>query len=148
LGTETVVQRKREICTQHLNHCVEKPAPPPGKRPFPLGKCRACAEIVQDLDFLLRRGTREAFSASDPYSRKKANAGAIVSYLSPRHISRSVEDLCGSLELRHPPSVLDELTEHCEMMVEESREELVAAFKVDSHGHRHGHPGFKVCVPI
>ena len=63
-----VVARKKQVCGEHLKVCAVKP---PLK--VDMGQCRACAEVMEDFRFNLRRSTREVVYATDQFSKKSSN---------------------------------------------------------------------------
>jgi len=140
LGPANVVARKTSVCSGLMKMCDEKPTPTRTS----LTKCRSCAEVMEDLHLSLRRSNRQLTFGGDKLRKKmtKNQDG----YLSRRHVASALEDLCSQLELRHPPSIKDELEEVCETLVSEYSDDILNSFMAQNGGHQHTMPGGYVCV--
>lgn len=149
LRAEDTVNRKHTICAEMMQVC------PVVKPPKKVSKCRACAEAMQDLHFLLRRSINLLWSKttdgpnghSSPALR---DAKGIQHRFSRKHIIIEIQELCYDMENRHPPAVAAEVQEVCEQLVEDYQEDIVKYFapyqQGSAIGHQHPNPARAVCV--
>merc|ERR1711871_1800641 len=100
-----------------------------------MGKCRACAEVMEDLHFLLRRSSRHLVLGGDMLRKKMAKDTA-DDFFSRRHILREMGELCQEMESIHPPSVVEDLVEMCETLTEDYADDIIDAFIKRAHGHQ------------
>jgi len=139
-----VYERKDMVCTRLLGVC-------PHKRfdSSTADSCRLCAEVMQDLSFLMRRSRpdikRSEMIGTNPTTRKKMPDGS--GFMQRSHVLTHLDSLCEEMHLRQPWRLSENLREECEDMVSEHTDTIVASFRaMYKGGHGLMFPARDVCV--
>jgi len=143
LDMSTVAAQKEKLCTQLLQEC---PAREPKKGS--MGRCEACMESFQTLDFMLRRdsATIQLQGVADPLALAKKKKKRADGFASPLHVEMRLEELCSELHLHYTGGALETTQEVCEEIAGDLSAEVKRAFGVLGRGTDFGNPLRMVCV--
>jgi len=143
-GYEDLLKRQNTVCGPPvLKVCPEKPWL--GAK---MSDCRACAEAFQDFDRFLQQDRRDIdVGALGIKAHKKSVKASDRKFRGRHHIWQKSEELCSSVQQRHPAKAASVIQEMCEEVLEEYESQVIRAF-VDG-GHQHpGASAEEVCVTI
>merc|ERR1711939_145349 len=143
-GFEDLLKRQAAVCgPQVLNVCKPKPWLGSG-----LSDCRACAEAFQDFDRLLQQDRRDIDVGSlGVKAHKKTVSEQDRKFRGRHHVWQKSQELCSSVQQRHPAKAASVIQEMCEEVLDEYESQVIRAF-VDG-GYQHpAASAEEVCVTI
>jgi len=131
-GYEDLLKRQNTVCgSQVMKVCEEKPWLGSG-----MSECRACAEAFQDFDRLLQQDRRDIdVGAMGIKAHKKSVKESDRKFRGRHHVWQKSQELCSSVQQRHPAKAASVIQEMCEEVLEEYESQVIRAF-VDG-GHQH-----------
>merc|ERR1712159_574364 len=143
-GFEDLLKRQAAVCgPQVLNVCKPKPWLGSG-----LSDCRACAEAFQDFDRLLQQDRRDIDVGSlGVKAHKKSVSPADRQFRGRHHVWQKSQELCTTVQQRHPAKAASVIQEMCEEVLEEYESQVIRAFVEGGHQHP-GASAEQVCVTI
>jgi len=143
-GFEDLLRRQNTICgPQVLGVCKPKAWLGAG-----ISQCRACAEAFQDFDRILQNDRRDIDVGSlGVKAHKKTVSAADRQFRGRHHVWQKSQELCTTVQQRHPAKAASVIQEVCEEVVEEHESQVVRAFVEGGHGEP-GASAEKVCVEI
>jgi hypothetical protein len=143
-GFEDLLKRQNTVCgSPMLKVCPDKPW-----LGSSVNECRACAEAFQDFDRLLQQDRRDIDVGSlGVKAHKRTVSEQDRKFRGRHHVWQKSQELCSSVQQRHPAKAASVIQETCEEVLDEYESQVIRAF-VDG-GHQHsGASAEEVCVTI
>merc|ERR1712054_226533 len=141
-GLEDLLARQDGVCGNLVKVCPAKP-----KQGHAMTPCRACAEAFQDLDQLLQRDRRDIDVGTLGIKAHQQRKASDRRFRGRQHVYQKSQDLCSSVNNRHPTGAATVIQEVCEEIMEEHEDDVVRAFVQGSIGAP-GASAQEVCVNI
>merc|ERR1712093_107198 len=141
-GLEDLLARQEAVCGHIVKVCPAKP-----KHGHGMTSCRACAEAFQDFDQLLQRDRRDIDVGSMGIKAHQRRKASDRQFRGRQHIYQKSQDLCSSVNNRHPTGAATVIQEACEEVLEEHEDGVVRAFVEGSAGPP-GASAQEVCVNV
>jgi len=143
-GFEDLLKRQNTVCGQPML----KVCPAKQWLGSTVNECRACAEAFQDFDRMLQNDRRDIDVGSlGVKAHKKSVSAQDRKFRGRHHVWQKSQELCSSMQQRHPAKAASVIQEMCEEVLDEYENQVIRAF-VDG-GHQHpGASAEEVCVTI
>lgn len=143
-GFEDLLKRQNTVCGDPvLKVCKPKPWLSSG-----ISDCRACAEAFQDFDRLLQNDRRDVDVGSlGVKAHKKSVSAADRQFRGRHHVWQKSQELCQTVQQRHPAKAASVIQEMCEEVLDEYESQVIRAFVEGGHQHP-GASAEQVCVTI